>query len=54
MRTLEDPCEEVAFEAKQMLLPVVGIWALELGKLESHLLPALLNSLKGILQVSCL
>lgn len=47
---LNDITDEVVADTKNILLPVVGVWASEINKLQSHLIPALLNMCQRSLQ----
>eukprot|EP00794_Sanderia_malayensis_P019013 gene19013-20925_t len=50
MKTLLDSCESVSEVSRQMLLPVIGIWTLELGTLHTHLLTPLWDTVKSLLE----
>ena len=49
-----DANEEVSKAAKEMLLPVIGVWSLELGKLQSQLFAPFLKSVESVLKVCIL
>lgn len=47
MTALDDPSSAVVGSAVRILMPVLAKWALDIGRLESHLLTRLLQKLKG-------
>ncbi|KAK7793564.1 hypothetical protein R5R35_000400 [Gryllus longicercus] len=47
MTALDDPSSAVVGSAIRILMPVLAKWALDLGRLESHLLRRLLQKLRG-------
>ncbi|XP_066992231.2 RAB11-binding protein RELCH homolog [Anabrus simplex] len=47
MTAMDDPSRSVVISATRILMPVVAKWALDLGRLQSHLLSRLLLKLKS-------
>ena len=52
MKTLMDENEDVSRAGREMLLPVIGVWSLELGNFQSLLLAPFLKTVEDILKVS--
>ena len=51
MKTLMDENEDVSRAGREMLLPVIGVWSLELGNFQSLLLAPFLKTIEDILKV---
>lgn len=49
---LGDPSERVVSATHQVFLPAYAAWTTELGNLQSHLIPTLLNKIEKLLRVS--
>ena len=52
MKTLMDTNEEVSRVAREMLLPVIGVWSLELRNFQLQLFSPFLKTAETILKVS--
>jgi hypothetical protein len=52
MATLEDMSATVVGSATRILIPVLAKWALDLGRLQSHLVTRLLLKLKSQIKVT--
>ncbi|XP_069766976.1 RAB11-binding protein RELCH homolog isoform X4 [Narcine bancroftii] len=50
MSALSDPSERVINATHQVFLPAFAAWTTELGKLQSHLIPTLLNNIEKIIR----
>ena len=51
LSALGDPSERVVGATHQVFLPAYAAWTTELGNLQSHLLPTLLNKIEKLLRV---
>ena len=49
---LGDPSERVVSATHQVFLPATAAWTTELGNLQSHLIPKLLNKTEKLLRVN--
>lgn len=52
LSALGDPSERVVSATHQVFLPAYAAWTTELGNLQSHLIPTLLNKIEKLLRVS--
>jgi hypothetical protein len=52
LATLEDMSVNVVASATEVFIPVLAKWAFDLGRLQSHLLPRLLQKLKSQIKVT--
>lgn len=51
LSALGDPSERVVSATHQVFLPAYAAWTTELGNLQSHLIPTLLNKIEKLLRV---
>lgn len=52
LSALGDPSERVVSATHQVFLPAYAAWTTELGNLQSHLIPTLLNKIEKLLRVN--
>lgn len=52
LSALCDPSERVVSATHQVFLPAYAAWTTELGNLQSHLIPTLLNKIEKLLRVN--
>ena len=52
LSALCDPSERVVSATHQVFLPATAAWTTELGNLQSHLIPTLLNEIEKLLRVN--
>lgn len=52
MITLTDTAEQVTQASQAVLLPSLADWAMDLNKLDTHLVPSILSRIESCLDVS--
>ena len=52
LSALGDPSERVVSATHQVFLPATAAWTTELGNLQSHLIPTLLNKTEKLLRLN--